>query len=156
MGRIRSDRMPPPLEKDIRETIRQVAHACGIALFNTEANAYKAASGGMRRSGPSLPVGYPDLGGWIVGTGKAVLVEVKRPGKYPTEAQHEFLVRANLDGVIAIWMDDAAAALPTFQRIRDGWTSSLGEWTHLRDNCLLVAPGACELFHVAPWGRRSC
>jgi len=110
-------RKPAPeklVEKAIREAFR-LKHR--VLLFKTDAGAAGMRSGlpegGRGYSG--LPAGFSDLLGVVPGSGRAVFIEVKAPGRKPTTLQEEFLERRRAEGAIALWADSVDSALAQFE-----------------------------------------
>ena len=69
---------------------------------------YVTTTGSVRRRGSYITLGYPgisDILGQLT-NGLLLAVEVKKPGKKPTEVQYEFMLDVVLNGGVAFWVDD--------------------------------------------------
>lgn len=105
-------------EAQIESAIRQaflLKHR--VSLYKTDAGGagYRA---GLRKGAGchgSLPTGFPDLVGCEPVSGRFIAIEVKRPGKKPTEAQEEFLAHFLVCNAIAFWADSVDSALEQFE-----------------------------------------
>lgn len=70
-----------------------------LRLFRQVPGGKKVVGGGFMRG---APVGAADLGGWVVGSGRAVQIECKHHTTSTTEAQRRWAETAHAEGVIAI------------------------------------------------------
>ena len=68
-------------------------------LFRVNVGVFKTADG--RTISTGVPVGFPDLFGFRRSDGRAVFIEVKMPGKKPTEKQAAFLDAVRAAGALA-------------------------------------------------------
>lgn len=60
---------------------------------------------------PDMPVGEDLAISDVVGMmddGRLLVVEVKRPGEFPTDAQYRFMYLVAMSGGVAFWVDDVA------------------------------------------------
>ena len=105
------------LERDIqRAIVRAFLVKYRIVLFHADSGGAGMRSGLSEgvRAYTSLPAGFPDLLGVIPG-GRALFVEVKRPGNKPTDLQTRFLESFRLKGAVAFWADSVESALQQFE-----------------------------------------
>ena len=102
------------VEKAIREAFR-LKHR--VILFKTDAGAAGMRSGLSEgaRGYSGLPAGFSDLLGVVPGSGRAMFIECKAPGRKPTALQEEFLARRRAEGAIALWADSVDSALTQFE-----------------------------------------
>lgn len=88
-----------PREADIQRAIADFLSLRGFRVFRRNVmGIVPMPKGGVVRVGVR---GQSDLFGWLRGTGRALEVEVKRPGKSPNPFQRAWLANAKADGVIA-------------------------------------------------------
>lgn len=66
------------------------------------------------RGSTGIPAGFPDLLGLEPVSGRAVFIEVKRPGGKPTAAQRAFLEARRAEGAVAFWADSVDSAIRQF------------------------------------------
>lgn len=90
---------------------REVLRACIdlLAVHPKVALAYRVNTGAMRIDDRYVKFGAkgtPDIVGVLKG-GRALYVEVKRPGKMPSPEQNAFLYAVNQAGGFACWVDSA-------------------------------------------------
>ena len=108
---------PAPLERDVQVAI---VHAFRlryrVTLWHIDAGA-----SGMRqdrrkgsRGYTGAPKGFPDLLGLIPGNGRAVFIEVKRPGQKPRPEQVAFLARLRGTGAVAFWASSVDMAMSKY------------------------------------------
>ena len=106
------------LERDVEKAIIAAFwFRFRIHLFKTDAGA-----AGMRRGKPEgsggytgMPAGFSDLLGAIPPHGRAIFLEVKRPGRKPTAAQRAFLEARRAEGAVAFCADSVDSALRQFR-----------------------------------------
>jgi len=113
---------PVPLESDIQRAIRDALarHPAVEAVYRINGGA-KVVEAFIDKKGKKhdrryvknhdVP-GLSDLWVWLkprYGT-RQIFIEVKRPGKEPSDEQEAFLERARQRGHLAFWVDDAADA----------------------------------------------
>ena len=111
-----------PLEHDIQRAIRDALerHPAVEAVYRINGGA-KIVEAFVDEKGKKHPrryvknhdvPGMSDLWIWLKPRygARQIFIEVKRPGKEPSDEQEEFLERARLRGHIAFWADDAADA----------------------------------------------
>ena len=102
------------LESDVEKAIIQAFwFKFRIHLFKTDAGA-----AGMRKGREGgytgMPAGFSDLLGAIPPHGRAIFLEVKRPGRKPTAEQRAFLEARRAEGAVAFWADSVDSALRQF------------------------------------------
>ena len=102
--------MTQSLESEISRTIRDYLelHGCLMVRVNSGAIMLGDPDTGKKRMYRGAEKGTSDLLGCLPG-GKFLAVEVKRPGKKPTDAQREFLGRvidAGGIGIVATSIED--------------------------------------------------
>ena len=107
-----------PLEKEVQAAIIQafkVQHR--ITLHKIDAGAAGMRSGLPKggRGYSGLPAGFPDLMGVIPPNGRALFIEVKRPGQKPRPNQTDFLERFRAAGCVAFWADSVDSALAQYE-----------------------------------------
>jgi hypothetical protein len=105
-------------------TERQVEAAIQEAFrFRHRITLWKIDAGGrgLRSAGPKasrgstgIPAGFPDLLGLEPVSGRAVFIEVKRPGGKPAPHQAMFLAHLRGMGAVAFWADSVDSALRQF------------------------------------------
>ena len=107
-----------PLEADIQKSIIQAfALVHRIQLIPIDAGAAGMRSGASKPSAhTNIPRGFPDLLGIIPGSGRTLLIEVKRPGARPRANQLAFLDWAVGLNAIAFWADSVDSALEQFNQ----------------------------------------
>ncbi len=86
-------------EIDIQNTIRLALSKKGIINWRNNTGALKDINGRLVRYG--LCKGSADIIGIMPGTGQFIAIEVKTPGKKPTEAQEKFLQAVRKAGGLA-------------------------------------------------------
>ena len=106
-------------------TERQVEAAIQEAFrFRYRITLWKIDAGGrgLRSAGPKgargstgIPAGFPDLLGLEPVSGRAVCIEVKRPGGKPAPHQAMFLALLRSMGAVAFWADSVDSALRQFR-----------------------------------------
>lgn len=104
----------PGPERIVQKAIQQAFKAKHrIVLIHIDAG-----GAGMRGAGGTgytgIPAGFPDLLGVVPGSGRALFIEVKAPGKKPTETQLQMLSLLRTRGAIAYWADSVESALNQF------------------------------------------
>ena len=97
---------PKPLERDVLKSCVAVAAMMGVRLErqNTGRGTYRNKDGTTRTVAYGR-AGNLDLKGILPG-GKAVEVEIKRPGNRPTKLQYRRMREINTAGGVAFWTDD--------------------------------------------------
>ena len=111
-------RTPQPLERDIQAAIIEafrLKHR--ITLWSIDAGQAGMRSGASKRLGchSGIPQGFPDLLGLLPPHGRAIMIEVKRPGGRFRPMQKDFLEVQRLKGAIAFWADSVDSALAQFE-----------------------------------------
>ena len=109
-------------------TERQVEAAIQEAFrFRYRITLWKIDAGGrgLRSAGPKgargstgIPAGFPDLLGLEPVSGRAVFIEVKRPGGKPAPHQAMFLALLRSMGAVAFCADSVDSALRQFEEWR--------------------------------------
>ncbi len=90
-------------EREIRRQILDYLALCGVTAWLSHDERHR----------PAAP-GVPDILGVMRGTGRAVAIEVKRPGERATEAQAMFAARISEAGglvLVATCVEDVKAKL---------------------------------------------
>ena len=108
------------LERDIEKAIQQafrLKHR--IILHKVDAGGAGMRSGlrdtpGCYQTG--ITPGFTDLVGVIPGSGRALFLEVKRPGNKPTPLQIGFMDRRRSEGAVSFWADSVQSALDQFNK----------------------------------------
>lgn len=92
----------PPLEKDIQAAILQYLRLRNVFAWrnNSGMQLIPNKGGGMRAIRIGLP-GSADILG-IMPDGRFLAIEVKRPGKMPTDEQRAFLGQIEANGGVAV------------------------------------------------------
>ena len=108
------------LERDVEKAIIAAFwFRFRIHLFKTDAGAAGMRQGKPEGSGgggyTGMPAGFSDLLGAIPPHGRAIFLEVKRPGRKPTAAQRAFLEARRAEGAVAFWADSVDSALRQFR-----------------------------------------
>ncbi len=97
-----------PLESDIQKAVAEYLAYRGFRVYRRNvAGLLPMKKGGAMRVGET---GQADLYGRQTSTGRALEVEVKRPGEHPSPAQTAWLECALEDNVIAFWCDSVKGA----------------------------------------------
>lgn len=98
-----------PLEKEIvTEVLRALRNDPRVAYVWRQSTGLFQDGDRYIRTGPS---GLPDLIGFLKGSGRAIFIEVKRPGHYPDERQKALLETFKMQGAIAGYCWSAEQAL---------------------------------------------
>lgn len=101
-------------EREIQQAIQQAFKLkFRLTLWHIDAGQAGMRSTG-RRQHSSIPKGFPDLLGVYKG-GRAVFIEVKRPGGAFRPGQLEFLESMRSQGAIALWADSVGSAIKQFE-----------------------------------------
>ena len=113
---------PVPLEREVMKGVAKVIEQLGL-----KDHIHRRNTGAMRNpAGQLVRFGRPgdsDFGGMQPcgpGSGRAISIKVKRPGKKPTPAQMEHLIKVNEAGGVAFWVDDPAVAHNILRQILQG------------------------------------
>jgi hypothetical protein len=88
-----------------------------IALVHIDSGGASFRSGRSSGAGgySPTPAGFPDLVGVIPPTGRGLYIEVKAPGKKPTELQNRYLALLQAKGAIAFWADSVESAIRQYE-----------------------------------------
>lgn len=108
---------PHTSEHDVQNAIVQAFfYRHRITLYHIDAGGagFRSGSSKGHRGHSGIPAGFPDLLG-VTGEGRAVFIEVKRPGERPRKNQQEFLARLRATNAIAFWADSVESALRQFE-----------------------------------------
>lgn len=117
-----STRPKRPLEKDIQKAIREAFWAkYRIELVATDAGGkgFRGKNGAVHgHSG--IPSGFPDLVGVVPPTGRAIYIEVKRPGQkvVPGGLQDGWLIKLYAWGAVAFWADSVDMAIKIYEAVK--------------------------------------
>ena len=116
---IRKQVDPPPLEAEIQRDIMLAAPSLGARLLRNNVGTLKDSTGRHVSYGVG-GTGGSDLIGWTVVDGVAVFtaIEVKRPGKKPTEHQVAFVTAVHAAGgigAICYSVDDFKSAIDAYR-----------------------------------------
>ena len=89
-----------------------------ITLWKIDAGGRGLRSAGQKgaRGSTGIPAGFPDLLGLEPVSGRAVFVEVKRPGGKPAPHQAMFLALLRSMGAVAFCADSVDSALRQFEQ----------------------------------------
>lgn len=104
-----------PLESEIQAAIIQafkLKHR--ITLWPIDAGGKGFRSAGRSGGHSGIPEGFPDLLGVIPANGRALFIEVKRPGQKPKPKQAEFLAWLGSMNAVAFWATSVDSALQSF------------------------------------------
>ncbi len=114
--------IPGPTEAEVTQ---QILAACQMLGFELKR---RNTGGGhfQNRDGSTRYVAFGEAGDsdytGVLPFGRALEVEIKRPGERPTPEQLAKLRKLNAQGGVGLWVDDAAIFLRLFPRIlAGGW-----------------------------------
>jgi hypothetical protein len=113
MPRARTPKLPVPRESAIQRAILDYLRSVGLEPWRNNTGATKTAHGSFVRYGK---VGSGDLFALLPPHGRLLSVEVKRPGRKPTDEQVAFMEAVNAAGglaIVATSVDDVRDALAT-------------------------------------------
>jgi len=107
-----------PLEKDIQKAIQDyfwLQHRITLVATDAGGKGFRSRSGGGGYSG--IPSGFPDLVGVKPPYGRAVYIEVKRPGEKvkPDSLQDIWLQKLFNAGAVAFWADSLDMAIREYE-----------------------------------------
>ena len=105
----------PGPEKVVQKAIVEAFRAkyrIGLIHIDAGGAGYRAEGGGGYST---IPAGFPDLLGVIPPTGRALFIEVKAPGKKPTQAQLDYMALLRAKGAMVFWADSVQSALFQFE-----------------------------------------
>lgn len=108
---------PNPLEKHIQAAIIQafkLKHRITLWQIDAGCAGMRLGSSKGQKGHSGIPEGFPDLMGVVPGSGRALFVEVKRPGCNPRANQTAFLAWLTSMGAVAFWADSVDSALAQF------------------------------------------
>lgn len=108
---------PKPLEKHIQAAIIQafeLKHRIKLWPIDAGCAGMRLGSPKGQKGHSGIPEGFPDLMGVVPGSGRALFVEVKRPGCKPRANQTAFLAWLASMGAVAFWADSVESALAQF------------------------------------------
>ena len=117
--RVNNDKREIPLEKDIQKTIMDFLSAHPKVAFRGRFNRGTAitgdALGNTRYTKFNSVKGFPDIHGMLKG-GRALYVEVKRPGGRVSEDQQEFIDKVSAHGAVAFIAYSVDDVIENFKR----------------------------------------
>lgn len=105
-----------PAERDVQAGVIEAAAMLGINLQRQNTGMATNPSGRKVRFGEP---GNADLTG-ILPDGRRLEIEVKRPGKTPTDAQWHRIHEVNASNGCAFWIDSPEEALKVLRRLIEG------------------------------------
>lgn len=116
----KSTKPKKPLEKEVQKAIQDAFWAkYRIELVATDAGG-KGFRGknGVVHGHSGIPSGFPDLVGVIPPTGRAIYIEVKRPGQkvIPGGLQDGWLIKLYTWGAVAFWADSVDMAIGMYEQ----------------------------------------
>ncbi len=112
-------------ETDLVREIRKAAEARGCLVARTNAGRVPVSdAGGRRYAFGGAAKGWSDLTGCLP-DGRFLAIEVKVPGKYPSDAQWDFLQQVNTRNGVGFWADDLLAAIEAIEAAVEGYAVSL-------------------------------
>lgn len=112
-------------ESDLVREIRKAGEARGLLLSRTNAGRIPYTDGrGRSYAINGAGKGWSDLTGCLP-DGRFLAIEVKLPGKFPSDAQWDFLQQVNARGGVGFWADDLVAALDAIDAAVEGYAVSL-------------------------------
>lgn len=121
---------PPaiPLERDVLRACLALIrlHGLDIERQNTGATKVDGKDGKPDRWLKFGKPGNSDLAGMLP-DGRAIHIEVKRPGKRPTPKQLERLLKTNRLGGVGMWCDDVSILERAIPRLLQGWRIDMDE-----------------------------
>ena len=82
------------LEAEITKAIKEILKKLKIPFFK-------------HWSGPFSKEGVSDIIGCLPGTGRALFLEIKKPGEVPTDSQWKFLDKFNEGDAVCFYVDNA-------------------------------------------------
>lgn len=115
----RTPKPKPPLEKEVQKAIIEAFWAkYRIELVPTDAGGkgFRGKAGTVHgHSG--IPSGFPDLVGVIPPTGRAIYIEVKRPGQKVVAGglQEGWILKLSTWGAVSFWTDSVDAAIKAYE-----------------------------------------
>jgi hypothetical protein len=110
---IRNAKALKPTENEVLSAVMDYLAIRGFKVYKQRAGKVKSERGGWMQLAPR---GASDLTGWHKATGRALQVEVKRPGEKPTPEQYQWLEEACEARVIAFWCDSVDMAEELLER----------------------------------------
>lgn len=109
----------PPLEKDVQKAIQEafwLKYRIELVATDAGGKGFRGKNGAKGSSG--IPSGFPDLVGCIPPNGRAIYIEVKRPGNkvVPGDKQDEWLQKLFDAGAISFWADSVDMAIGMYEQ----------------------------------------
>jgi hypothetical protein len=102
----RTGKPPAPLEKDIQAAIIEYAwYTFRLKLYRRNTGAMPATYNGKKRFVRFSEPGQADLWGIAPHNAKHIELEIKRPGKRPSDEQFDWIEACHKAGALAIWAD---------------------------------------------------
>lgn len=119
---------PKVLERDVLRACLALIklHGLDIERQNTGAMQVVDVMTGQTRFVKYGKPGNSDLAGMLP-DGRAIHIEVKRPGKRPTPKQLERLLKTNRLGGVGMWCDDVSILERAIPRLLQGWRIDMDE-----------------------------
>lgn len=106
------------LERDVLAGVLDACRVLGISVQRQNTGMATNPKGKKVRFGVA---GNADISGTLP-DGRRLEIEVKRPGKRPTDEQYHRMNEVNATNGVAFWTDDAERCLNALRRIvQDGW-----------------------------------
>ena len=102
------------VEAAIQEAFRY-RHRITLWKIDAGGRGLRSAGPKVSRGSTGIPAGFPDLLGLEPVSGRAVFIEVKRPGGKPAPHQAAFLALLRGMGAVAFWADSVDSALRQFR-----------------------------------------
>lgn len=91
-------------EREVMADVMKILRAWGIPHQRQNTGGFRNNSGQYVACGAT---GNADITATLPGSGRRLEIEVKRPGKRPTEAQLRRMREHNAAGAVAFWVDNA-------------------------------------------------
>ena len=119
----RTKRAKPEAERDVLKGVMDACRTLGIPIQRQNTGMATNPKGGKVRFGTP---GNADLSGTLP-DGRRLEIEVKRPGKKPTDAQWHRIHEVNASNGCAFWVDNPADAFRVLSRLLEGWRVEIDE-----------------------------
>lgn len=117
----RKSKAPVTTEREVLRACLDALAALGIPADRQNTGAFRNPNGQYVRCGMA---GNADITATVPcgpHRGKRLEIEVKRPGKRPTQEQYDRGRRVLAAGGLWMWTDDAAWLLDVLRRVLEGW-----------------------------------
>jgi hypothetical protein len=125
--------LPPIRERDILSACLDALKMLGVEAERQNCGGFHDAKGHRVYFGKGkldIAAQLPD--------GRKLEIEVKRPGKKPTEEQWRRIRQINRDNGCAFWVNDSAQVMHAVGRLLEGW------WVEIEDDGHLVVTDGKE------------